>query len=73
MKIVDIFSATDVSDQILGCLMLHAPQLEEFFASYAGGYGVSHILTGHMVAAFKAYYPAAREIYICNLVKDSLI
>jgi len=74
LRAVDIYGATDVSDQLLGCLMLHVPCLEDFCGSHAGNHlSCSNVLSTRMTEAFTAHFAGARRIFIDNLVRDSLL
>eukprot|EP00933_Yihiella_yeosuensis_P006381 TRINITY_DN111077_c0_g1_i1.p1 TRINITY_DN111077_c0_g1~~TRINITY_DN111077_c0_g1_i1.p1 ORF type:complete len:382 (-),score=39.69 TRINITY_DN111077_c0_g1_i1:9-1082(-) len=74
LNIIDIHGATDISDQLLGGLMLNTSDLKEFSASHSGGFtSSSGALTPHMVAAFKAHFSQARRIFIENMIIDSLL
>lgn len=73
LRLIDVYHATDISDQLLGCVMLHVRQLEEFHASHRGGrLGSSHILSARMTRAFREHYAGAR-ISIDNLVGESVL
>jgi len=74
LQVLDIYGATDVSDQILGCVMLNMPRLEYFSCSHTGSHlSCSNALSGQLVEAFKAHYPGARRMVIENVVNDSLL
>mmetsp|Transcript_131452 Transcript_131452/g.262303 ORF Transcript_131452/g.262303 Transcript_131452/m.262303 type:complete len:105 (-) Transcript_131452:27-341(-) len=74
LQVLDIYGATDVSDQILGCVMLNMPRLEDFSCSHTGSHlGSFNALSRQLVEAFKAHYPRARRIVIEDAVNDSLL
>jgi len=74
LSIVDIYTATDVSDQLLGCIMLNLSSLEEFNSSRLGGnIDSSHTLSNCFIEAFKAHFSKSRKIVIDNLVADSIL
>merc|ERR1712032_936182 len=70
LRVVDIYSATDVSDQTLACIMLHLPDLEDFCGSYST---CSRGLTDILILAFKSHFSRARRIVVDDLVTDSLL
>lgn len=70
LRVVDIHGATDVSDQILACIMLHNTCLEDFAASHAAS-GFAQCLSAPMAQAFRAHFSAARRIRIDDLTRDS--
>jgi len=74
LRVVDIYSATDVSDQILGCVMLNLSRLEEFSSSRFGSHvDSSHVLSARLVEAFRAHFSRARKIVIDNIVSASVL
>ncbi|CAE8612845.1 unnamed protein product [Polarella glacialis] len=74
LRILDVYDATCVSDQLLGSLMLHAPGIDDFSGRHHGGsVSSSGALTAQMVAAFRSHYRGAQRIRIDNLVADSLL
>ena len=73
LRVIDVYHATDISDQLLGCIMLHVEQLEEFYASHRGGQlGCAHILSERMTRAFTEHYSSA-TISIDNFVEDAVL
>lgn len=71
LRVIDIHGATDVSDQMLACLMLNNACLEDLRGSYAGG-GFSRALNERVLHAFQAHFAGA-AIFIDNLVKESVL
>eukprot|EP00927_Polykrikos_kofoidii_P008588 TRINITY_DN13577_c0_g1_i1.p1 TRINITY_DN13577_c0_g1~~TRINITY_DN13577_c0_g1_i1.p1 ORF type:complete len:512 (+),score=58.64 TRINITY_DN13577_c0_g1_i1:191-1726(+) len=74
LRDVDIYSATNVSDQILGCVMLHLGLLETFSSSCVGSLmDATHVLSTRFIDAFRAHFSSARKIVIDNIVTNSVL
>mmetsp|Transcript_60704 Transcript_60704/g.132839 ORF Transcript_60704/g.132839 Transcript_60704/m.132839 type:complete len:152 (-) Transcript_60704:119-574(-) len=71
LRVVDIFSATDVSDQILGCIMLNIPNLQVFRGSHAGG-SFQQGLSDLVLQAFRRHFRKAK-VFVRNRVVDSTL
>lgn len=71
LRVIDIYFATDVSDQLLGCIMLNVRGLEDFRGSHAGG-SFSQGLSQTLVEAFEEHFRKAR-IFIHNRVQDAVL
>lgn len=69
LRTIDIYRATDVTDQILGCLMLHAQYLEEFSGLHMSN---SYALSSALVEAFRAHFKNAR-IVLDNAATESFL
>mmetsp|Transcript_80836 Transcript_80836/g.187674 ORF Transcript_80836/g.187674 Transcript_80836/m.187674 type:complete len:276 (+) Transcript_80836:115-942(+) len=74
LRIVDIYTATEVSDQLLSCLILHTPRLDEFYGLHTGCH-MSAVggLSPRILGAFKAHFAKSKRIFVDNLWTDSLL
>merc|ERR1712194_436799 len=66
LRIIDIHSATEVTNQLLACIMAHVDKIEVF----RGSREFNGVLDIGMVDAFKMRYPGATEIVIEDVFAD---
>lgn len=69
LEVVDVHGATDVSDQLLACLMLHAKELDEFY----GQHSCSLALSPQLVDGFRSHFHSARCIIIDHVATESVL
>lgn len=74
LSVIDIHGATELSDSLLGCLMLHVPGLQSFRGRHSGGVhmGASRALSLGMKNAFSRHFAKA-QIWIDDISEESFL